>query len=34
MVRGRMDLEELERKVIEFRDARDWEQVNQMSEDG
>jgi hypothetical protein len=29
-----MDLKELQKKVIEFRDARDWEQLNQMAEDG
>jgi hypothetical protein len=27
-----MDLKELQKKVIEFRDARDWEQINQMSD--
>jgi hypothetical protein len=29
-----MEIEELQKKVIEFRDARDWEQTNQMTEDG
>jgi hypothetical protein len=29
-----MALKELQKKVIEFRDARDWEQLNQMAEDG
>jgi hypothetical protein len=29
-----MDINELLKKVIEFRDARDWEQMNQRSEDG
>jgi hypothetical protein len=27
-----MDIKELQKKVIEFRDARDWAQMNQMSE--
>jgi hypothetical protein len=30
----KMNLKELLKKVIEFRDARDWEQRNQMTEDG
>jgi hypothetical protein len=29
-----MDIEELQEKVIEFRDARDWELMNQMTEGG
>lgn len=28
MVRGRMDIEELQKKVVAFRDARDWEQYH------
>jgi hypothetical protein len=28
-----MDLEELERKVVEFQDARDWEPITQGTED-
>jgi hypothetical protein len=31
---ARMDIEELQKKVVEFRDARDWAQIKQMSEDG
>jgi hypothetical protein len=27
-----MDIEELEKKIIEFRDARDWEQIDQMTD--
>jgi hypothetical protein len=27
-----MDLKELQKKVIEFRDARDWEQRNRMTD--
>jgi hypothetical protein len=27
-----MDIEELQKKMIEFRDARDWAQINQMTD--
>jgi hypothetical protein len=28
-----MDIVELQKKVIEFRDARDWAQIDQMTDD-
>ena len=30
----RMDIEELQKRVIEFRDARDWEQFQSKRADG